>query len=217
MLARASMLLKSRASMACFRACFLPGRAKDLSAPWCIPEVTSPVSLTYSSNLSLRTDTHSFNIILTTRYSENKLVSLSTRNTLSVLNSFWLSKTSSTSQAYYFKFTFQDIRGLFRLSQSFSPFARYPAFLMLTLGDRSRNASWFEEPSFLPYILSYPLSIHVTTENVDSTKKTIHMCLVIFFYSKKKSDQYYVDLACKCATTSQNSAYHRPYTDKKDI
>jgi len=27
------MLLKSRASLTCFRACFLPGRAKDLSAP----------------------------------------------------------------------------------------------------------------------------------------------------------------------------------------
>ena len=32
MTARASMLLKSRASLTCFRACFLPGRAKDLSA-----------------------------------------------------------------------------------------------------------------------------------------------------------------------------------------
>ena len=31
--ARVSMLLKSRASLSCFRACFLPGRAKDLSAP----------------------------------------------------------------------------------------------------------------------------------------------------------------------------------------
>ena len=27
------MLLKSRASLTCFRACFVPGRAKDLSAP----------------------------------------------------------------------------------------------------------------------------------------------------------------------------------------
>jgi len=33
MTARVSMLLKSRASLKCFRACFLPGRAKDLSAP----------------------------------------------------------------------------------------------------------------------------------------------------------------------------------------
>ena len=33
MTARVSMLLKSRASLARFRACFLPGRAKDLSAP----------------------------------------------------------------------------------------------------------------------------------------------------------------------------------------
>ena len=28
-----SMLLKSRASLTCFRACFLPGRAEDISAP----------------------------------------------------------------------------------------------------------------------------------------------------------------------------------------
>jgi len=33
MTARFSMLLKSRTSLTCFRACFLPGRAKDLSAP----------------------------------------------------------------------------------------------------------------------------------------------------------------------------------------
>ena len=33
MTARVSMLLKSRASLTCFRACFLPGRTKDLSAP----------------------------------------------------------------------------------------------------------------------------------------------------------------------------------------
>ena len=31
--ARVSMLLKLRASLTCFQACFLPGRAKDLSAP----------------------------------------------------------------------------------------------------------------------------------------------------------------------------------------
>ena len=31
--ARVSMLLKLRASLTCFRACFFPGRAKDLSAP----------------------------------------------------------------------------------------------------------------------------------------------------------------------------------------
>jgi len=30
---RVSMLLKSRASLTCFRACFLLGLAKDLSAP----------------------------------------------------------------------------------------------------------------------------------------------------------------------------------------
>jgi len=34
MTTRVSMSLKSRASLTCFRACVLPGRAKDLSAPW---------------------------------------------------------------------------------------------------------------------------------------------------------------------------------------
>jgi len=33
MTAHVSMLLKSRGSLTCFQACFLPGRAKDLSAP----------------------------------------------------------------------------------------------------------------------------------------------------------------------------------------
>jgi len=33
MTTRFSMLLKSNASLTCFRACFLPGRAKDLSVP----------------------------------------------------------------------------------------------------------------------------------------------------------------------------------------
>ena len=33
---RVSMLLKSRPSLTCFRACFLPGWAKDLPAPRCI-------------------------------------------------------------------------------------------------------------------------------------------------------------------------------------
>ena len=36
MTARVSVLLKSRASLTCFRACFLPGQAKDLPAPRCI-------------------------------------------------------------------------------------------------------------------------------------------------------------------------------------
>ena len=38
MTARVSMLLKSRASLTCFRACFLPDRDKELSAP---PYITS--------------------------------------------------------------------------------------------------------------------------------------------------------------------------------
>jgi len=37
MTARISMLLKSRAFLTCFWACFLPGRAKDVSAPWYLP------------------------------------------------------------------------------------------------------------------------------------------------------------------------------------
>jgi len=38
MTACVSILLKSRAPLTCLRACFLPGRAKDLSAPRYIPE-----------------------------------------------------------------------------------------------------------------------------------------------------------------------------------
>jgi len=41
--ARVSMLLKSRASLTCFRACFLPGRAKDSSAPRYYPYESSKV------------------------------------------------------------------------------------------------------------------------------------------------------------------------------
>jgi len=45
MTARVSMLLKSRASLIFFRACFLPGRAKDLSAPLHISAIyTSPAN-----------------------------------------------------------------------------------------------------------------------------------------------------------------------------
>ena len=54
MTARFSMLLKSRASLTCFRACFLPGRAKDLSAPgivmryvdWLLPSSHSTQRMT---------------------------------------------------------------------------------------------------------------------------------------------------------------------------
>jgi len=45
MTARVCMLLKSRASLTCFRACFLPGRAKDLSAPgYLLGEFSTPFS-----------------------------------------------------------------------------------------------------------------------------------------------------------------------------
>ena len=40
MTVRVLMLLKSRASLTCFRACFLPGRAKDLSALRCVTSAT---------------------------------------------------------------------------------------------------------------------------------------------------------------------------------
>ena len=41
MTAHVSMLLKSRASLTCFRVCFLPGRAKDLSAPRYVHHIVS--------------------------------------------------------------------------------------------------------------------------------------------------------------------------------
>jgi len=40
MTVRVLMLLKSRASLTFFRACFLPGRAKDLSAPRWVTSAT---------------------------------------------------------------------------------------------------------------------------------------------------------------------------------
>ena len=46
MTARFSVLLKSRASLTCFRACVLPGRAKDLSAPHVIRDDTELFFLT---------------------------------------------------------------------------------------------------------------------------------------------------------------------------
>ena len=57
MTARVSMLLKLRASLTCFRACFLPVRAKDLSAPWYSPafKCTSPGSEVIISPLLTRT------------------------------------------------------------------------------------------------------------------------------------------------------------------
>ena len=51
MTARVSMLWKSRTSLTCFRACFRPGRAKDLSAPRYIAK-------TYSNKNNLTTLTH---------------------------------------------------------------------------------------------------------------------------------------------------------------
>jgi len=45
MTARVSMLLKFRASLTCFRACFLRGRAKDLPAPRCINATAAHVHL----------------------------------------------------------------------------------------------------------------------------------------------------------------------------
>ena len=48
MTARASMLLKSRASLTCFQACILPGRAKDLSAPRHVEQIICFFCVTYS-------------------------------------------------------------------------------------------------------------------------------------------------------------------------
>ena len=45
--ASVSMLLKSRSSLTCFRACFLPFRAKDLSAPWYISKSSEKTPLSF--------------------------------------------------------------------------------------------------------------------------------------------------------------------------
>ena len=44
MTVRVSMLLKSRASLTCFRACFLPGQAKDLSAVSVLSRLQEPAT-----------------------------------------------------------------------------------------------------------------------------------------------------------------------------
>ena len=49
--ARGSMLLKSRAFLSCFRACFLPGRTKDLSAPGSSSISSSSISSDSSTKL----------------------------------------------------------------------------------------------------------------------------------------------------------------------
>jgi len=49
MTARVSMLLKSRASLTCFRACFLPRRAKDLSAPGIVGGTVNTTVLYYKN------------------------------------------------------------------------------------------------------------------------------------------------------------------------
>ena len=48
MTAYVSMLLKSCSSLTCFRACFRPGRAKDLSAPGIIDKHISFTSCCFS-------------------------------------------------------------------------------------------------------------------------------------------------------------------------
>jgi len=55
MTARVSMLLKSRLSLTCFGACFLPGRAKDLSAPRVyVPPSATPQTLYFNSTFFLQ-------------------------------------------------------------------------------------------------------------------------------------------------------------------
>ena len=57
MTARVSMLLKSRASLTCFRACFHPGRAKDLSAPQCMNTKLTEVLVTRALSQYVRHST----------------------------------------------------------------------------------------------------------------------------------------------------------------
>jgi len=54
MTARASILLKSRTSLICFRACFRPGQTKDLSAPG-TAELPSSYSIILRKFLDLNT------------------------------------------------------------------------------------------------------------------------------------------------------------------
>jgi len=50
MTARVSMLLKTRASLTGFRACFLLGRAKDLSAPRYVPPLLTDTHIVRSAH-----------------------------------------------------------------------------------------------------------------------------------------------------------------------
>ena len=80
--ARVSILLNSRASLTCFRASFLPGRAKDLSAPRYVPS-----TLTHFSAWDLRSswmsDSCGWQLIIDV--SENTSVPFSTVNRLKCL------------------------------------------------------------------------------------------------------------------------------------
>ena len=65
MTARVSMSLQSRASLTCFRACFLPGRAKDLSPPRYKVNTASnkfcdwtPIHTNHNSRLQFRKKTY---------------------------------------------------------------------------------------------------------------------------------------------------------------
>jgi len=53
MIVRVSMLLKSRASLTCFRACFLPGRAKDFLAPRYLPWILQKADVIFTFWISL--------------------------------------------------------------------------------------------------------------------------------------------------------------------
>jgi hypothetical protein len=72
-----SMLLKSRASLTCFWACFLPGRAKDLSAPRYTPAddregLKYVVSLQYTKILYITCVRQWFNWLLLIAWSTPK-------------------------------------------------------------------------------------------------------------------------------------------------
>ena len=71
MTAHVSMLLKSRASLTCFGACFLPGRAKDLPATRCVHLVR-----TQGLGIGIRSATDSF--VLTHRTSVQATVHIGT-------------------------------------------------------------------------------------------------------------------------------------------
>ena len=75
MTARVSMLLKSRASLICFRGCFLPGLAKDLSAPRYSERVPSEMFITiYPTQYTIKYKTLFYSVLCFTKKESSVLM-----------------------------------------------------------------------------------------------------------------------------------------------